>query len=82
MQPLHDLGRYGTVGLEIIVSLALGYYAGRWVDEKIGGGGWVTGAGALFGLVLGVYSLWRANQTMQRDILRAEKRDRGEDPWK
>jgi hypothetical protein len=81
MLPLNDLGRYGTVGLELIVSMAAGYYAGRWVDGRVGAQGWVTAAGAVLGIAVGFYSIWRASQTMERDIRRAEKRARGEDPW-
>ncbi len=81
MLPLNDLGRYGTVGLELIVSMALGYYGGRWVDTKVGGHGWVTAAGAVLGIAVGFYSIWRASQTMDRDVRRAERKARGEDPW-
>jgi hypothetical protein len=81
MLPLKDFGRYGTVGIELIVAMAFGYYGGRWIDQKVGAGGWITGIGALFGVVVGFYSIWRAAQTMERDVLRAEKKERGEDPW-
>ncbi len=81
MSPLKDLGRYGTVGIELLVSMALGYYGGRWLDAKLGAGGWVTGAGAFMGVAVGFYSIWKASQTMARDVERAEKAARGEDPW-
>jgi ATP synthase protein I len=80
MHPLRDLGRYGTVGIELIVSMALGYYGGRWLDGRWGAGGWLTAAGALIGVVIGFYSIWKASQTMGRDIERAEKQARREDP--
>ncbi len=64
MHPLKDLGRYGTVGLDLIVSMALGYYGGRWLDGRVGGGGWLTAGGALIGVVVGFYSLWKASRTM------------------
>jgi hypothetical protein len=81
MQPLKDLGRYGTVGLELLVSMALGYYGGRWLDARLGAGGWVTGVCSFFGVMVGFYSIWKASQTMQRDVEQAEKRARGEDPF-
>lgn len=83
MAPLKDLGRYGTVGIELIVSMALGYYGGRWLDRKVGAGGWITGFGSFFGVVVGFYSIWKAAQTMERDVLRAEEHEREEkkDPW-
>jgi ATP synthase protein I len=79
--PYKDIGRYGTVGIELIVSMALGYYAGRWVDAKLGTNGVGAGVGALFGVMVGFYSLWKTSKTMMRDVERAEKKDRGEDPW-
>jgi len=82
MGPWNELGRYGTVGIELLVSMALGYYGGRWLDGKLGGTGWVTGIGAFLGVAVGFYSIWRASQSMERDIQRAEKRARGEDPWR
>ena len=81
MLPMKDVGRYGTVGIELIVSMGIGYYGGRWLDGKVGGRGWITGLGAFLGVVVGFYSLWRTSQMMQRDIERAEKKERGEDPW-
>jgi F0F1-type ATP synthase assembly protein I len=76
MHPLRDVGRYGTVGIELLVSMGLGYYVGRWIDGKVGGHGWGTGIGAFLGVVVGFYSLWKASQSMQRDALRAEREER------
>jgi F0F1-type ATP synthase assembly protein I len=87
MHPLRDLGRYGTVGIELLVSMALGYYGGRWLDARVDGHGWVTGIGSFLGVFVGFYSIWKASQTMARDVERAEKaeedeqkRKRGEEP--
>ena len=79
--PYRDLGRYGTVGIELLVSMAIGYYGGRWLDAKVGGHGWVTGFCSFLGVVVGFYSIWKASQTMQRDVERAEKQAKGQDPW-
>jgi F0F1-type ATP synthase assembly protein I len=72
------MGRYGTVGIELIVSMALGYYGGRWLDEKAGAHGWLTGAGAFLGVVVGFYSLWKASRAMTEDAIRAEREERQE----
>jgi len=79
--PFREYGRYGTVGIELLVSMALGYYGGRWLDARVGGGGWVTFAGFLFGIAVGFRSLFAAARYMQKDIAREERRARGEDPW-
>ncbi len=78
MHPLKDLGRYGSVGVELIVSMGLGYYGGRWLDARWGTGGWLTGIGALLGVVLGFYSIWRTSQAMGREIDRTERQEREE----
>jgi hypothetical protein len=81
MTPWREYGRYGTVGIELLVSIALGYYGGRAIDVRVGGGGWVTFTGFLFGVSVGFRSIFVAARYMQRDIEREERRARGEDPW-
>ncbi len=82
MTPWREYGRYGTVGIELIVSMGLGYYGGRAIDVRVGGGGWVTFVGFLLGVAVGFRSIFVAARYMQRDIAREERRDRGDDPWK
>jgi len=72
------MGRYGTVGIELIVSMGIGYYGGRWVDGKLDAHGWLTGGGAFLGVVLGFYSLWKASRAMTDDAIRAERQEREE----
>ncbi len=81
MTPWKDYGRYGSVGIELILSMAVGYYGGRWLDQRFGAHGWLTLAGFLAGVVVGFRNLFRAASFMQRDIQRAERKQRGEDPW-
>ena len=47
--PWKEYGRYGSVGIELILSMAVGYYGGRWVDARVGAHGWITLAGFLAG---------------------------------
>lgn len=62
--------------------MGLGYYGGRAIDTRVGGGGWITFVGFLFGVTVGFRSIFVAARYMQRDIERQERRDRGEDPWR
>ena len=75
-----DYGRYGTVGIELIVTMALGYYGGRYVDARIGAHGWVTFVGFGLGVILGFRAIFAAGRQMQRDVERAEKTDREDNP--
>jgi hypothetical protein len=81
MFPLKDYGRYGSVGLELLLSMGVGYYGGRWLDGRVGGHGWITLAGFLAGVVVGFRAIFQAAKNMQRDVERAERKERGEDPY-
>ncbi len=73
-------GRYGAVGFELLASIAVGYYVGHWLDGKLGTR-WIAFVGFIVGCYAGFSALFRAAKTMQRDIEREEKLERGEDPW-
>lgn len=73
-------GRYGSVGFELIASIAVGYYGGRWLDGKFGTR-WIAAIGFLLGVYTGFRVLFRTAKTMQKDIEREEAMERGEDPW-
>ncbi len=75
-------GRYGSVGFELIVSMIVGYVFGKWLDEKVGAGGWLTGLFSVAGVYAGFRSIFKAAKTMERDVEKEEKLDRGESPWK
>jgi hypothetical protein len=79
---LKEYGRYGAVGLELVLSIIVGYWLGHWADVKwLGGKGYGAVAGFLIGVYAGFRGLWVASKRMQKDIERAEKLERGEDPW-
>jgi len=79
--PWKDYGRYGSVGLELLLSIAVGYYGGRWLDGRFGAHGWLTLVGFLAGVTVGFRTLFETAKHMRRDIERAERVQRGEDPW-
>lgn len=81
MTPWKDFGRYETVGIELLLSMAIGYYGGRAIDTRVGGHGWITFVGFLAGVAVGFRSIFATARHMQKDIERAEKRERGEHPW-
>ncbi|MBS2013338.1 MAG: AtpZ/AtpI family protein [Deltaproteobacteria bacterium] len=77
---MKSAGKYGTLGLELILSMAIGYYGGQWLDGRFGTR-WIALVGFLVGCYAGFRALWKAAKTMQRDIENDEKLERGEDPW-
>lgn len=82
-KPWKAYGRYGSIGIELVLSIILGYYGGHWLDQKFfGDKGYVTGIGFLIGVYAGFRSLFAVAKKMQRDIEEEEMKERGEDPWK
>lgn len=77
-QDWKGFGRYGTVGLEFALSVLLGLLAGRWLDGKLGTGGWLTFIGAAYGVAAGVRALYRAAQRATRDAEELDRREREE----
>jgi ATP synthase protein I len=68
------MAAYGTLGLEFVISVVLGLYGGRWLDQKFGtSGGW-TVAGVVLGTVMGFRAIWRVAKRAERDVARDEGR--------
>lgn len=77
-KPWKEYGRYGSVGMELLFSIGIGYYLGHYLDERFHGGGWITGIGFVVGVYAGFRTLFRTAAKMQRDIEIAEKKEREE----
>jgi hypothetical protein len=81
-KPWNELGRYGGVGLELVLSMLLLGAAGHWLDRRWGAThDWGMTAGFLLGIAVGVRTLVRTANRMQRDIERAEARDPEGSRW-
>jgi hypothetical protein len=69
MSALRNSSRYGTVGLELVFALAIGFFGGRALDARyLGGKGYGTAGGVLFGLAVSIRALMRSSKEMQADI--------------
>lgn len=80
MKGMKAVGRYGSVGFELIGSIAAGYYVGVLLDRRAGTH-WIALVGFLLGCYTGFRALFRVAKKMQRDIENDERLERGEDPW-
>jgi ATP synthase protein I len=67
------VGRYGTVGLELALSVLVGLFAGQWLDKKLGAHGILTLLGLGYGLLAGGRAVWRALKQANRE---AEEQER------
>jgi F0F1-type ATP synthase assembly protein I len=59
-------GGAATVGLEVALSIVIGFAAGRWLDAKLDSAPWLALAGTAFGLAAASRFLWRATRRMRR----------------
>jgi F0F1-type ATP synthase assembly protein I len=67
---------YGTVGLNLVLSIILGFAGGRWLDRKLGANGWLTMVGFGFGVVAGFRFLYQAAVKMRRETEEEDERER------
>lgn len=70
------IGSYSTVGLELVLSILVGLFGGRWLSQKLHAGSSLTIVGLCFGIAAGVRTVWRALQRANREALDEERRDR------
>jgi ATP synthase protein I len=73
---LTGLGDYGTVGIELVLSILFGFFAGRWLDGKLGTNGWLTVIGFGFGVAAGFRGLYRAAVRMRKETEAEDERER------
>jgi ATP synthase protein I len=71
-----DIGSYGTVGLELALSVLFGLLGGQWLDGKLGTEPWLAGLGFGFGVAAGFRALWRALLRANRDADRLDAEER------
>lgn len=77
-QDWKGIGRYGTVGLEVVLSPMVGLFLGRLLDRHFGTGGWLTALGVAYGVAAGVRALYRAAQQATREAEELDRREREE----
>jgi ATP synthase protein I len=77
-RPWKQYGRYGTVGLELVLSILVGYYGGGWIDARVHGHGFVTIFGVMVGVYAGFRSLYKAAKFAQRELEQQEALEKKE----
>jgi ATP synthase protein I len=70
------LGDFGTIGLEIALSIAFGFFGGRWLDGKFGTEPYLAGIGFFFGVAAAIRAVMRAHGQMQK-LAEREEREQG-----
>lgn len=64
--------RYSTVGLELVLSILAGFFAGRWLDGKFDTAPTLQLVGFVFGCVAGFRAIYRAAKKMNAEAERDE----------
>jgi ATP synthase protein I len=72
------LGGPGTVGLEVVLGIAVGLFGGAWLDKSFGTGPWLTLIGLGYGLAAAGRSLYRALKRAKRELEEVEEKEREE----
>lgn len=79
-KPWKAYGRYGTVGFELILSIAVGWWVGHWLDSRFFPGKWyLTLAFTIGGTYTGFRALYKTAKRMEAEMEKLdaeEARDR------
>jgi hypothetical protein len=77
-----ELGRYGGVGIELVLAILILGGIGHWLDVRFGKTrDWGMTIGFFLGIAVGVRNLVRVATHMQRDIEKAEAQDPEASRW-
>ena len=81
-KPWIEIGRYGSVGFELVLTILIPAAIGHWLDDRYWNhGDWGAGVGFVIGMAVGFRNLIRTASGMQRDIERAEAKDPSASRW-
>jgi hypothetical protein len=75
-----DIGDVGTVGIEFVLSIALGWWVGHWLDHRyFGDRGIATFIGASFGVAAAFKAIWEAAKRARRRLEELEREEHEHD---
>jgi ATP synthase protein I len=70
------MASYGTVGLEVVLSVLLGFLGGWWLDGRLGSGPWLTLLGLAYGVAAAARALYRAARRATKEADELDRRER------
>jgi hypothetical protein len=69
-----DLGDVGAVGIEFVLSIAVCYWGGHWLDVRyFGGRGWLTFLGFALGVVVAFKAIYDASKRATKRMEQLER---------
>lgn len=69
-----SFGSFGTIGLEIVLSVLVGFLGGRWLDGRFGTT-WIAYVGLAFGIAAAGKSVWRGYRQAQAQVADEEREE-------
>ncbi|HEX6277978.1 MAG TPA: AtpZ/AtpI family protein [Polyangiaceae bacterium] len=69
-------GSYGMVGLEVVLSVLVGFFGGYWLDGKLDTRPWLTLIGFAYGVAAAARALYRAARRATKEAEDLERRER------
>jgi F0F1-type ATP synthase assembly protein I len=75
-QDWKGMGSYGTVGIEVALSVLVGLIGGHWLDGKLGTGPWLTVVGVVYGVAAAARALYRATRRANQEAEELDRRER------
>ena len=77
-QDWKGIGSYGTVGLEVALSVVVGLFGGSWLDRRFGTGPWLTLLGVAYGVAAAARALYRAARQATKEAEDLDRQEREE----
>ena len=78
--PWKAYGRYGSIGIEWVLSVVIGLWIGHRADAYMQSSPWFTLLGFVVGVYAGARALFQAVKKMNRDLESEEKSERPSRP--
>ena len=75
MQVYRQVGSYLGIGIEFVVAILLCFFAGRWLDGKLGTEPILMLVGAFVGIASGFYSFIRTVLRLQEGEVRGAEKE-------
>ena len=67
IRPPNSFLIYSTIGMELVLSILVGLFGGRWLDQKLHTGNVLALLGFALGTVAGFLTLFRAAKRLERE---------------
>lgn len=71
-KPWKAYGKYGSVGIELVLLLLLGTWAGWRGDHRFGTSPYLTLLGMTVGAYSGFRAIWKVSKDLERDVAAEE----------